>query len=288
MHPFSVQFALSLACEHHTEKHHMSNIINSLPGSTLRKVNIRDLKLDPCLFQPRGRGIENDQVKNLRAALRRGCKFAPLDVWVDTDGSLVLVHGHHRRLAYLENGRRKVEVKVYQCSLEEVRLISIASNSHDVLPLSTRDRAQFAWGLDSDHDEAYSPNLLAQSAGISRRTVYNMRKVRAQLICEGVAVPVLWRDAKDAVSTREWHCSDEDREAIFREKKAVLVSRVREPICNASASDPRMAADVVIDALGEAAFMSAAVERGYHRGELNAYTGVLTPFEAEVADNQPF
>lgn len=208
----------------------MTHNNNDLPRCSRRKLNLADLKLSPDLFQPRERGVDSEHVKALAAALRRGCKFEPLDVWEDPAGTLILVHGHHRHQAYLQLGRRRVVANVYRCSLAEVRLVSIAANSQDRLPLSTSERSQFAWRSDCEHKGVFSADLLATSAGISRRSVYNMRKVRERLVKAGVELPLLWCDAKAAVSTRAWPCSAEEREAIFRERRARLREKIIGPI----------------------------------------------------------
>lgn len=264
----------------------MTHDINNLPGYSRRKVTLAGLRVDQSRFQPRSRGVNSDQVASLVSALRRGSKFAPLDVWEDQDGTLYLVHGHHRHQALLTTGRRKADAHVYRCSLAEVRLIAIAENSHDRLSLSVAERSQFAWQLDGDHGGAYNATLLATSAGISRRTVYNMRGVRQQLLDQGAEVPALWIDAKAAVKSQTWECSADEREAIFRERKAKLRDRISGPIGYDAQRDPEMVFDVIVDALGQEVFAKAAAARGFHQGYFDEFTGEFHRAEA-VADADP-
>jgi uncharacterized ParB-like nuclease family protein len=260
----------------------MTQQINGLPVGTRRKVSLADLKLAPDLFQPRKRGVDTDQVAALVAVLRRGNKLPPLDVWEAADDEQFLAHGHHRLQAYLKAGKRTADARVYRCSLAEVQLVSVAENSEDRLPLSTAERTQFAWSLDCRHGGSYSANLLAQSAGISRRTVFNMRKVREQLDGAGEEMPLLWSEAKAAASTRVWQCSADEREAIFRERRSKLREKVSGPIGHEAKRDPAMVFDVLLDAMGEDAFTRAAAERGYHRGYLNEFTGGFELLAADV------
>lgn len=286
-----VSLCIPSVCKMHTphpspitaKKPRMTSNSNDLPGYTLRKMNLHDLKLDTDLFQPRERGLDKGQVDALVSALRRGCTFPPVDVWVCPQGGYFLVHGHHRYEAYKQVGRRRtIEAHVYTCSLAEARLVSIAENSHDRLNLSTTERSQYAWRLYCAHGDAYTQTQLARVSGICRRTVGNMREVHEKLVGDGANVPDTWLEALAALSTRVWEYSDEEREAMFRERRTKLRERVDGPIRGEARRDPCMVFDVLVEAMGEAAFARAAAKRGYHRGDIDQFTGDFSPYVYET------
>lgn len=259
----------------------MAHINKGLHGLNTRKMILADLKIDERLFQPRQRGIEPDHVQALVRVLRRGTKLEPLDVWRNPAGNLWLINGHHRRAALMKIGRKRHNARIYSGSLAQARLVSIASNSQDRLVLCTADRTQFAWQLHRDHRDAFSIAELARAAGISPKTVSNMRAAYTKLADNGFEVPERWITARKEASdhAREFPCAD--REAIFHEKRTRLTDKIRGPIVYEARQDPGMVFDVVADAMGRCVFARIAAERGFHRGDVNEYTGEFTLHEPQ-------
>lgn len=242
----------------------MTNKNKDLHGYSIRKQTLTTLKTNAALFQPRKLGLDDDQIQALMRALRRGSSLEALDCWCDPDGVLWLIHGHHRLAALTKLGRKKHDVRVHSGTLAQARLVSIAANSQDRLPLSTSERAQFAWQLHCDHGKAYSITTLAKSAGISQKTVVNMRKVHGLLSEEGVAIPERWIDARKAASEGGREFPDHLRDVIAAEQRKWLTERIAGPINHVAKDDPSMAFDAVVKSFGRDAFRRAAAQHGFY------------------------
>lgn len=260
-----------------------------LQGFSSRKQSLADLKTNPGLFQPRRMGLDEDQVQAIVRALRRGSSLEPLDCWRDGKDVIWLVHGHHRLAALLKLGRKKHNIRIHSGTLAEVRLLSIASNSHDRLPLSTSERTQFAWRLHCDHGQTYSIATLARAAGISPKTVVNMRGAHSTLVLSGVEPHERWIDAREAASSNKRDFPEADRDAIFAERKRWLSDKISGPIKHEAKRDPSMVFSILIGSFGKDAFAREAAKHGYHLGDYDPMLEVFTPASAQEApDNTPF
>jgi hypothetical protein len=188
------------------EKPNMTIVNNGLPKPQIKRVRIADLTTDEAVFQPRFGGLYAAHVAKLENILRDGTELDPLAVWENPETkALVVADGHHRLAAYqaMRAGLR-MQVKIYRCDLSTARILSMEDNSKERLAVSYEEKANFAWQRVVEC--AWTKPMIAQTSGVSDRTVANQRRVRRELLKQGNVLPDLWPEA------RRLHCGKDEEQ----------------------------------------------------------------------------
>ena len=182
---------------------------------------------------------------------------------------MLVIDGHHRLYAYgrLALSRKKpihveMNVAVFEGALEDAIRRSVAENSKNKLPMSSTDKPGAAWRLVCL--EKFSISQIALDAGVSLRTVSNMRVVLRELK-ERLAVTLeadtdwladvqeklpeepinmTWAEARDAVNGNARPEFDDSRKAQLARKWARLLAK-------AFGMKPRVMPDVFAMAIRE-------------------------------------
>lgn len=157
------------------------------------------------VFQVRGETTDERHATALFDVLKREGDLKPLTVWRCGQG-VILIDGHHRLHAYRRlQGRTRIAEGVpvvwFKGSLDDAVKAAAEANTEVKLPLNTQQRMNFGWRLVIM--DRYSKKETAKMAGVSDRTVANMRGVRKTLEESGIDrddLPVSWwqasRDAR--------------------------------------------------------------------------------------------
>lgn len=151
---------------------------SSLPLKTIRFASL--------VFQPRSfdgsKADSTSHVETLKDALRNKQSLPPITVWWSGKSWRVL-DGHHRMMAYQQLAKDKkkplvihsVPVVVFEGSLNQAIAHATECNSRDKLPMTKNDKLDRAWKLVALQDPSLSREAIAHTAGVSDRTVGNMR-----------------------------------------------------------------------------------------------------------------
>jgi ParB-like chromosome segregation protein Spo0J len=99
----------------------------------------------PGLFQPRQE--DERHISELLRAIRTRGEVEPLTV-IQVGDKAVLIDGHHRLVAYgLAKATSAIPVRYFEGTLEEAVLEAGRANSKAKLPMTNRDRQNYAWRL---------------------------------------------------------------------------------------------------------------------------------------------
>lgn len=156
-------------------------------------------------FCVRETGPDKSLIRALTQTLRIKRKLDPVLLWDDRrdpdNPRLVLLDGMHRLAAYRsihkqDEGRtRGVPARIVQCDLRTAMLMSLSANTRDCLPLSPTERTNAAWRLVRHPEILFSKSEIARAAGVSTRTIANMRRRFKEMIRDGSEpIGVWWRD----------------------------------------------------------------------------------------------
>ncbi|WP_162906570.1 ParB/RepB/Spo0J family partition protein [Algihabitans albus] len=181
------------------------------------RLPVKAISLYPRLFQPRE--IEERHVSELRRSLRNtGVLDALTVIWVGDEP--VLIDGHHRHAAYLqEKFTQPVPVRSFKGSLQEAVLEAGRANSKAKLPMTTRDRQDYAWRLILLG--RYSKRQTREAAGVSDGLVATMRRAASAL-------------GDDAKNYSAWYAA---RAAARKQEFAPMTDDEREEALEALAND---------------------------------------------------
>jgi hypothetical protein len=144
------------------------------------RLPLSDIVEIPSVFQVRGEQTDEHHAGALLDVLRRGADLKAVTVWRCGDGA-VLIDGHHRLHAYRRlKGRDKSGITIpvvwFRGGLDEAIRAAAEANNEVKLPLNTEQRMNFGWRLVIL--DRYSKKEIATMAGISERSVANMRAVK--------------------------------------------------------------------------------------------------------------
>jgi hypothetical protein len=160
---------------------------------------LKTIRYAAPVFQPRlfdgNKADSVSHVMTLKDAVRAKQKLPPVTVWWSGKSWRVL-DGHHRMMAYqqLTNDKKKpliihsVAVVVFEGTLNQAIAHATECNSRDKLPMSRDDKLDRAWKLVALQDADLSREAIANTAGVSDRTVGNMRAKLARFITRGGSV----------------------------------------------------------------------------------------------------
>ena len=206
--------------------------------TSLRLDNITD----DDRFSHRSGRISQTHVDTLSRTLRGKRKLDPIWVWREVTasgeatGALVLMDGRHRLAAYndcyIKSGKEyylSIPAHIFEGSEVTAALQALALNSKDKLALSLTEKLDAAWMIVARDvaNEATKP-MVASAAGISQRTVLNMRNKRNEIIKAGEQLPETWRKARIWPEECDWAPpTDAELEAEIEELKGALQEAIR-------------------------------------------------------------
>lgn len=156
-------------------------------------------------FNARETAPDKTLIRALVQTLRIKSQLDPVLLWHDRrnpdNPRLTLLDGRHRLAAYRSlhkqgKGRsRGVPARIVECDLRAALLMSLSENIKDCLPLSATERTNAAWRLVWHPSIAFSKAEIAKAAGVSTRTIANMRKRLKEMTQDGSEpTGVWWRD----------------------------------------------------------------------------------------------
>lgn len=155
----------------------------ALPRSTLRQY--------PEVFQVRQEDLDERHLQELAKAIKQRGVLDPILV-IQVSGEVVVVDGHHRveayRLAKVCDG---IPVVYFEGTVDEAVLESGRANSKAKLPMTTRQRMDFAWRLTVMG--SYSKSQTVDAAAVGDGTVGRMRRVKKALGDEATGCRSWWQ-----------------------------------------------------------------------------------------------
>ena len=202
------------------------------------RLPVKAISLYPRLFQPRE--IEERHVSELRRSLRNtGVLDALAVIWVGDEP--VLIDGHHRHAAYLqEKFTQPVPVRTFKGSLQEAVLEAGRANSKAKLPMSTRDRQDYAWRLVLLG--RYSKRDIAEAAGASRAQITIMRRA-LKTLGEDAWECKTWFAARTQAQGREIDSmTPEEQDAALEAQAHDWADRMAKTFGTRLANNPEIAA----------------------------------------------
>lgn len=201
-----------------------------------------DLITDEGRFEHRAGRISPSHVETLARTLRANKRLDPIWVWQEVDesdnptGTFELMDGRHRLAAYEANFKKdrrehylNIPVHIFEGSEVIAALKALALNSKDKLALTFSEKLDAAWKIVARDlkNEATKP-MVARAAGISERTVLNMRNKRNEIIKAGKELPSAWFAARswpeESGGTPQ---TDEQEEAEIEQLKNALQEAIR-------------------------------------------------------------
>ncbi|RUW27629.1 nuclease [Mesorhizobium sp. M4B.F.Ca.ET.215.01.1.1] len=221
----------------------------------------------PDLFQPRG-GMDERHLSDLVKLLRSRKDLDPVTVMVVGD-SYVLIDGHHRHEAYQRTGNDSIPTVYFEGTPEEAVLEAGKANAKAKLPMSSRERQDFAWRLVVL--DRYSKAKVADASGTSTSQVATMRKAKRVLGVDAGNFET-WFKARKAAEGKDMDGADEfDPE----EWKQQVADRFADTLARTFSG--RLSDDPEIAAMALAAYFGR---------RLPEVVGELQGFLPEVADEE--
>lgn len=221
-----------------------------------------DLITDDNRFEHRAGHTSTSHIDTLARTLRSNKRLDPIWVWQEVDengkvtGTLVLMDGRHRLAAYgacFKKYRReqylKIPAYIFEGTEVSAAIKALALNSKDKLALTHSEKLDSAWNIvvRDLKNEATKP-MIAMAAGISERTVLNMRNKRNEIIIAGAQLPNTWTKARIWPEENEWTpLTDAQKEAEIKE----LTDALKEAMRTTRSRDIEIIAEAVTRTLGE-------------------------------------
>lgn len=227
----------------------------SSPTEEPDRLPLSDIVEIPSVFQVRGEQTDEHHAGALLDFLRRGADLKPVTVWRCGDGA-VLIDGHHRLHAYrrlkgCDKSATTIPVIWFRGSLDEAIRAAAEANNEVKLPLNTEQRMNFGWRLVIL--DRYSKKEIATMAGISERSVANMRAVKKTLQEDGRGsdeLPVNWYVALREAQHRDPERKELDYEDFEWQQAKVWADRMAKVLSTKLAHSPTIAAKALVLHLG--------------------------------------
>jgi hypothetical protein len=259
-------------------------------GPDVTHLRPSDMRRFVSIFQPRDITFreldERDLMSDLREAVRGGRPIPPIDVWWSGKHHYI-VNGHHRVLAYKQEGKAQVAipVTVFKGSFEEAATFSIKSNKNNHLKFTSRDRSNAAWKAVRFFDWRGGAEVIARNSDLSVRTIKSMRQVRDKLLKDDPEMtpsdlPVDWLEAQNEARSGIRKETDEDLLDVRRRYRAAeiqqhfmgafgrLVGKDIELLAMALAGIDK---GRFVSNISQSRFWREALEDGHHTDEIPDY-----------------
>jgi ParB-like chromosome segregation protein Spo0J len=209
------------------------------------------------VFQIRGESPDHTHVSALLDVLKRGGSLKPITVWRCGEGA-ILIDGHHRLHAYKQRQKQLrqpllVPVEWFHGSIDEAIEQAAAANNEVKLPLNSQQRKNFGWRLVilNRHSKAE----IAKMAGISERTVANMRATKKTLLAMDADedLPLSWTVAFMRAKGADKGGNQLDYEDFIDQQAQEWADRMSKTFSTKLAKSPIITAKTLAIYLGERA-----------------------------------
>lgn len=164
-------------------------MIAPLTGDEPKQLRVNEITEQPELFQPRDETLDEHHVSVLERHLGSQGKLDSILVLRCHDAHIV-IDGHHRLEAYRRQGIPVIHVRYFQGNATEAVIAAGRYNNKAKLPLTSRERMNYAWRL--VRMGRFSKAQISTAAAVSSRQVAIMRCRLKEL-------------GEDADSFPEWH-----------------------------------------------------------------------------------
>lgn len=210
-----------------------------------------------AVFQIRGDIPDHTHVSALLDVLKRGGSLKPITLWRCGEGA-ILIDGHHRLHAYKQRQKQLrqpvlVPVEWFRGSLDEALEQAAAANNEVKLPLNSQQRKNFGWRLVilNRHSKAE----IAKMAGISERTVANMRSAKKTLLAidPDEDLPLSWMVAFMRAKGADKEGNQLDYEDFIEQQAQEWADRMSKTFSTKLAKSPMIAAKTLAIHLGDRA-----------------------------------
>jgi hypothetical protein len=205
------------------------------------RLALRDIKRLPEVFQPRD-GITEFHVSTLMKALKVAKDLDPVTIMV-SGGRYILVDGHHRFEAYRRvrgAATADIPVKYFDGDPAEAVLVAGGGNAKVYLPMTTRERSNYAWRLTLTG--MFSKAQTVKAAVTSDGQVAKMRRVMKTL-GKDAGNYNSWFKALTAAERREpKQTTDEDLASMLEERADRIADKLARTFGTMLATDTQVAA----------------------------------------------
>ncbi len=192
------------------------------------------ITIHDAVFQPRA--MSEHHVHGLSKIIKNQGEVAPVVVWPVGD-KLILLDGHHRIEAYKKAAKTNaIPVEYFEGTADEALAKSGECNTPLKLPMTTEERQDFAWRMETLGD--YSLAEIVLKSGASKAQVARMRAVKRKLgdlaQCFGT-----WRAARKHAEEPEEERGSEE----WKERQAeAYADKLAKAFGNKLSTNPELAA----------------------------------------------
>jgi hypothetical protein len=181
-------------------------------------LEIDHIKTAEHLFQLR-EGLKEHHAEDLKRRLTQDTDDLKAVLVMRVGHEAFLIDGHHRREAYLRAGRKLIPVSYFQGSPQEAMERIGLENARLKLPMTTTERLNYAWRLVLLSE--LSTAKTANRAGVSPRSVANMRKTKRKLDDARRDIPDSWDQARAlSYSGTDRKCETDDDWDVWEDELA--------------------------------------------------------------------
>lgn len=183
------------------------------PSKVPRSVALRELHVEPLVFQVRADGLDADRIEEIAKGLQGTKLDDPLHIWW-SGSRWIIIEGHHRYAAYRLKAERdgvtlKVPVEAHvDMTLFEARGAAGKLNDRDKVSISRAEKQDNAWSLVCMKEGSIAETVLASGASKSQISV--MRTALADLEAWGRPIEQLLDSGW--AQCREWANGKSNRE----------------------------------------------------------------------------
>jgi ParB-like chromosome segregation protein Spo0J len=228
------------------------------PETLPDRLPVSAIKQMAALFQPRQ--MDERHIQELKRAIAAHGELDALLVF-QVGPDAVLIDGHHRVAAYeLAKALEAVPVRYFAGTLEEAILEAGKANSKAKLPMSTRQRQDYAWRLVVFG--TFSKRQVREASGVSDGQVAIMRRA-LKLLGEGAADCKNWWHAQRSAKGLENTMTDAEVDRMLEAQAQQFADRLAREFGTKLANNTGMAARVLDIYFGRRLPDLAGALRGY-------------------------
>jgi len=219
-------------------------------------VSLSQIALEDTSGTARPGPLMSQWVRDLALARKNTGKLSPLLLWRNPntpEGPLIILDGRHRISAYQTLGiDASIPARMVSCPWREALLRSGHAHSRAALPLTSEQRADFAWRLVREPGTTYTKREIVNATAVGTRTVARMRARFREFVAANREVEVSgswWRDRKDAQQEAPGEPLDDER---WEELKSEGVKEIRNLLDRRDGTEWKQDGGIVDAALAEA------------------------------------
>ncbi|WP_281967464.1 ParB N-terminal domain-containing protein [Roseovarius nanhaiticus] len=223
-----------------------------------QKIKLENIYEQPDDFALLRTERNDEQVRQLIAALERRGDLDPITVWVDPDtGNRHVINGSHRIWAYKTKRRKLIAARVFHGTRKQARLHALSVDAKPRLVATQEDRLNAAWKLVSlfwqaDSGYEYSVKETAGAANVCGSTVDNMRKVFKRLRQREEVIPQTWGAAlaREYYTGEDGQLTDDQRDEMTKAEVAKLHAEIGQFLTKKAHTAPEAVGRFLAQALG--------------------------------------